>query len=129
MLAKPTDNVLPIEGSPRGGRHIGAILMDEGKLTASDAEQVLKRQRELGWRFGEAAIELNLITDNDLRQALAKQYEFPYLVSGPEGVSKELIAAWDPFHAVVEELRALRTQLLVRWFNPGAGRQIGRAHV
>jgi chain length determinant protein tyrosine kinase EpsG len=97
--------------------------MDEGKLTASDAEQVLKRQRELGWRFGEAAIELNLITDNDLRQALSKQYEFPYLVSGPEGVSKELIAAWDPFHPVVEELRTVRTQLLIRWFNPGAGRR------
>ncbi|MCD6044333.1 MAG: putative non-specific protein-tyrosine kinase EpsG-like protein, partial [Burkholderiales bacterium] len=75
------------------------------------------------WRFGEAAIELNLITDADLRQALAKQYEFPYLVSGPEGVSKELIAAWDPFHPVVEELRSVRTQLLIRWFNPGAGRR------
>ena len=82
MLAKPTDNVLSIEGASRPtGRHIGAILMDEGKLTPSDAEQVLKRQRELGWRFGEAAIELNLITDTDLREALAKQYEFPYLVS------------------------------------------------
>ncbi len=128
MLAKPTDNVLPMESVSRpagitSGRHIGAILMDEGKLSASDAEQVLKRQRELGWRFGEAAIELNLITDSDLRQALAKQYEFPYLISGPEGVSKELIAAWDPFHPVVEELRAVRTQLLVRWFNPGAGRR------
>jgi protein-tyrosine kinase len=124
MLAKTTDNVLPMEGISRNtGRNIGAILIDEGKLTASDAEQVLKRQRELGWRFGEAAIELNLITDSDLRQALAKQYEFPYLVSGPEGVSKELIAAWDPFHPVVEELRAVRTQLLIRWFNPAAGRR------
>jgi protein-tyrosine kinase len=128
MLAKPTDNVLPIEQSSRApgmapGRHLGAILMDEGKLTASDAEQVLKRQRELGWRFGEAAIELNLITDTDLRQALAKQYEFPYLVAGPEGVSKELIAAWDPFHPVVEELRAVRTQLLIRWYDPNAGRR------
>lgn len=131
MLLKPSDNVLPIEGAPRPaglatghGRHIGAILMDEGKLTASEAEQVLQRQRELGWRFGEAAIELNLITDADLRQALAKQYEFPYLVSGPEGVSRELIAAWDPFHPVVEELRAVRTQLLIRWYNPEAGRRV-----
>jgi len=123
MLVKPTDNVLPMEGARNTGRHIGAILMDEGKLTSSDAEQVLKRQRELGWRFGEAAIELNLITESDLRQALAKQYEFPYLISGPEGVSKELIAAWDPFHPVVEELRSVRTQLLIRWFNPGAGRR------
>jgi chain length determinant protein tyrosine kinase EpsG len=124
MLAKSTDNVMPLEGASRNpGRHIGAILIDEGKLTSSDAEQVLRRQRELGWRFGEAAIELNLITDADLRQALAKQYEFPYLVSGPEGVAKELIAAWDPFHPVVEELRGVRTQLLIRWFNPGAGRR------
>jgi protein-tyrosine kinase len=128
MLIKSTENVLPIEGASRPmshqARHIGAILMDEGKLTASDAEQVLARQRELGWRFGEAAIELNLITDSDLRQALAKQYEFPYLVSGPDGVSKELIAAWDPFHPVVEELRAVRTQLLIRWYNPEGGRRV-----
>jgi protein-tyrosine kinase len=131
MLANPSDNVLSIDSNSRTAgyssghpaRNIGAILIDEGKLTASDAEQVLARQRELGWRFGEAAIELNLITDTDLRQALAKQYEFPYLVSGPDGVSKELIAAWDPFHPVVEELRALRTQLLIRWHNPEAGRR------
>ena len=126
MLAKQTENVLAMDGparAPGKGRNIGAILMDEGKLTPTDAEQVLARQRELGWRFGEAAIELNLITDADLRQALAKQYEFPYLVSGPDGVSKELIAAWDPFHPVVEELRSVRTQLLIRWFNPGGGRR------
>jgi protein-tyrosine kinase len=128
MLLKPTENVLPIESQSRAlsreGRHIGAILMDEGKLTPSDAEQVLARQRELGWRFGEAAIELNLITDSDLRQALAKQYEFPYLVSGPDGVSRELVAAWDPFHPVIEELRAVRTQLLIRWYNPEGGRRV-----
>ena len=127
MLVQTTDNVLPIDGGSSmhsmSGRHIGAILIDDGKLSSADAEQVLRRQRELGWRFGEAAIELNLITDADLKQALAKQYEFPYLVSGPEGVSKELIAAWDPFHPVSEELRAVRTQLLIRWFNPGAGRR------
>ena len=123
MLVQPIDNVLPLDGSRTPARHLGAILIDEGKLTSSDADQVLKRQRELGWRFGEAAIELNLITESDLRQALAKQYEFPYLVSGPDGVSKELIAAWDPFHPVVEELRGVRTQLLIRWFNPGAGRR------
>src|SRR5258708_19628649 len=113
MLPQSTDNALPIEGSSRAigdgttrlsGRHIGAILMDEGKLTPSDAEQVLKRQRELGWRFGEAAIELNLITDADLREALAKQYEFPYLVPPPHAVSHDLPPPWPPFPPVVEHL-------------------------
>jgi protein-tyrosine kinase len=134
MLVNPNDNVLPLDGGRTVGssagfgagqpaRNIGAILVDEGKLSAADAEQVLARQRELGWRFGEAAIEQNLNSDADLRQALAKQYEFPYLAGGPEGVSKELVAAWDPFHPVVEELRAVRTQLLIRWHNPEAGRR------
>src|ERR1044072_6911000 len=126
MLLKSNENVDPLDDarSPAAtGRQIGAILMDAGQLTASDAEQVLVRQRELGWRFGEAAIELNLITVAELREARAKQYEFPYPVSGPDGVSKELIAAWDPFHPTVEELRVIRTQLLMRWFDPEAGRR------
>ena len=67
MLVQPTDNVLPIDGGsptrPMGtGRHIGSILIDEGKITSSDAEQVLKRQRELGWRFGEAAVSYTHLT-------------------------------------------------------------------
>src|SRR5688500_8611901 len=128
MLAKQIDSLLPMDSVSRpagmtSGRTIGDILIDEDKLTTPEAEQVLKRQRELGCRFGEAAIELNLITDADLRQALAKQYELPYLVSGPDGVSQELSARWDPCPPVVEELRGVRTQLLVRWFNPGAGRR------
>src|SRR5260221_3060713 len=105
MLARSTDNVLPIEGSSRlTGRHLGAILMDEGKITPSDSDQVLKRQPELGWRFGEAAIELNLITDTDLREALAKQYEFPYLVAVSVSASNERVGAWDTFYAVVDHL-------------------------
>ena len=36
---------------------------------------------------------------------------------------RSLIAAWDPFHPTVEELRVIRTQLLMRWFNPEAGRR------
>ena len=31
--------------------------------------------------------------------------------------SSELVVAWDPFHRCSEQLRALRTQLLVRWAN------------
>ena len=34
---------------------------------------------------------------------------------GDDGISDELIVASDPFHPRAEELRALRTQLLIRW--------------
>jgi len=127
MLMKKPENVLPIESSgrslTRSPRSIGAILVEEGKLSAADADQVAEQQRRLGLRFGEAALHLNFITDADLRHALATQFDFSYLQAGPEDVSRELVAAYEPFHRRVEELRTVRTQLLIRWYNPDAGRR------
>jgi len=37
-----------------------------------------------------------------------------------ETYSRKLIAAYEPFSPQVEALRALRSQLLLRWFNQGA---------
>jgi receptor protein-tyrosine kinase len=111
----------------RSDRLIGAILADEGKLTPDEIDRVVRLQKDLGIRFGEAAVQLGFITDNDVRYALAKQFDFPHLVPGVDekgGLqpSKELVAAFAPFHPRTEELRALRTQLLIRWYNPQAGR-------
>ena len=110
----------------RSDRLIGAILVEEGKLTTGEIDRVLDVQRDEGLRFGEAAVRLGLISDNDVRFALAKQYDFPHLVRDAEskGIqpSNELVAAFAPFHPRTEELRALRTQLLIRWYNPEAGR-------
>ena len=124
------ENVVPFETSRgaviRSDRLIGAILADEGKLTPDEIDRVLALQRDLGVRFGEAAVQLGFISDNDVRFALAKQFDFPHLVpeheTGGLQPSKELVAAFAPFHPRTEELRALRTQLLIRWYNPQAGR-------
>ena len=121
---KAQENVLPID-SPgrlvRTNRNVGTILVDEGKLTAAEAEKVMLLQQSHGMRFGEAAMHLRLINEDDLRRALAKQYDFHYLEAGTEDVSREVLAAFNPYHARVEEMRALRTQLLIRWYNPQTG--------
>jgi chain length determinant protein tyrosine kinase EpsG len=113
------ENVLPIDGLGRAveryDRRIGSILAEEGKLGTEGIEQVMELQQSNGLRFGEAAIRLGLITEDDLRCAVAKQYDLPHLVPGNENVSRELVVAYDPFHPRAEELRALRTQLLMRW--------------
>ncbi|HXF80971.1 MAG TPA: chain length determinant protein tyrosine kinase EpsG [Usitatibacter sp.] len=122
------ENVVPFEAQRatilRSDRLIGAILVEDGKLTASEVENVLELQRSQGMRFGEAAVRLGYITDNDVRFALAKQYDFPHLVQDIQAKghqpSTELVAAFAPFHPRTEELRALRTQLLIRWYNPQA---------
>jgi chain length determinant protein tyrosine kinase EpsG len=100
------------------GRSIGAILIDSGKLTPAGAEQILHAQKELGLHFGEAAIQLGLVTAQDIQAALAKQYDYPYLLKGEYAgeVSEELIAAYQPFSHQVEILRGIRSQLMLRWF-------------
>src|SRR5262245_34809010 len=119
MPTTTRENVLPIEGSGRVlehyGRRIGSILTEEGKLRAEDIERVMGLQETNGLRFGEAALLLGLITEDDLRCAVAKQYDLPHLVPGSESISRELVVAYEPFHPRAEELRVLRTQLLMRW--------------
>lgn len=110
----------PTPAMPRqGDSSIGALLLESGKITPENAERVLRMQRELGIRFGEAAQRLGLITEGDIQQILARQFDYPYLQPGEGGYSAHLLAAYQPFSAQVEALRALRSQLMLRWFARG----------
>ncbi|MCG3186146.1 MAG: hypothetical protein IOMNBAOH_00700 [Rhodocyclaceae bacterium] len=101
------------------GRAIGAILIDAGRLKPDDAERILRAQSERGMLFGDAAKSLGLLTDQDVEFALSRQFDYPYLRQGESRLSEELVAAYTPFSAPVEALRSLRSQLLLRWFDPG----------
>ena len=125
---------------PRANRTIGAILMDAGLLSADDAEQIVRLQRQNNLRFGEAAIKLGLLTEADIQHALARQFDYAYLrLSDHKAVSEEVIAAYQPFSSQVEQLRAVRSQLILRWFDKreerqvlavvGVGRGDGRSHL
>lgn len=99
-------------------RSIGAILIDAGRLTPSDAERVINFQRQSSLRFGEAGIELGLISESDVLYALSLQFNYPYLQPGPDQpISAEVVAAYRPFSPEGEGLRALRSQLQLRWFD------------
>lgn len=105
--------------NPAREENIGSLLLDMGKLTAEDAERVLRLQKIEGMRFGDAAQKLGLITEEDIRQVLSMQFDYPYLQPGQGNFDPELVAAYQPFSAQVEALRALRSQLLLRWFSEG----------
>jgi protein-tyrosine kinase len=100
------------------GRSIGAILVDSGRLSAQDAEKILGLQAEAGLRFGEAGIQLGLITESDILFALSLQFNHPYLQPGVKlGLSEKLVAAYRPFSTEGEQIRTLRSQLQMRWFD------------
>ncbi|MCB1959194.1 MAG: chain length determinant protein tyrosine kinase EpsG [Rhodocyclaceae bacterium] len=120
-VADPLDTAEPVAvARPEGDRSIGALLIDAGKLKAEDAERVLRLQREQGLRFGDAAKSLGLITDADIEQALLRQFDYPYLTTGQSAVHASVVAAYQPFSPQVEALRALRSQLMLRWFDSSA---------
>ena len=114
-VTNPAVAVLP----QKGDSSIGGLLLESGKITPENAERVLRTQKELGIRFGEAAIRLGLITDEDIQQVLARQFDYAYLQRGTGNFSDKLIAAYQPFGPQVETLRAIRSQLMLRWFARG----------
>jgi protein-tyrosine kinase len=104
-------------------RSIGAILVDAGVISKDDALRVIALQREQKIRFGEAAIQLKLISEGDIRYALSYQYEYAYLPrSSGKSTHPELVAAYVPFSHEVDQLRAIRSQLKLRWLDKCTGR-------
>ena len=98
---------------------IGKLLFEAGRLTAEDAERVVEFQRVNNLRFGEAALALGLINQDDIQFALARQFDSPYLAPGQTSFSSDLVAAYSPNAPEAEAFRILRTQVLLRWFNAG----------
>jgi chain length determinant protein tyrosine kinase EpsG len=117
-MNSPILSAVPAEHNLAESR-MGALLLDSGKLTPENAERVLRTQKELGLRFGEAAVRLGLVSEDDIQQALARQFAYPYLQKGQANLSPRLVAAYEPFAPQVESLRAIRSQLMLRWFARG----------
>jgi len=113
VVAAPTSKA----AVTRPARSLGAILVDSGALKIEDVERILRLQREKGLRFGDAALRLRLLKKSDIDYALSRQFDFAYLLPGQSTVDDEVVAAYAPFTPQVEALRALRSQLILRWFD------------
>jgi protein-tyrosine kinase len=113
-------NIQSLQHKSLNPRSIGAILVDAGKLSAADAEKIIREQKQSNLRFGDAAFKLGLLNQDDIQFALARQFDYPYLDQRDKSISEEVVAAFNPFLPIVEQLRALRTQLMLRWFDVDA---------
>lgn len=99
-------------------RVFGAILMEQGRLTSQEVEDIQLHASAHGLRFGDAAVQLKLLTPDDIEFALAQQYNYPTIPRGGQnGVADDVVAAYQPQSELVEPLRALRTQITLRWLN------------
>lgn len=99
--------------------NIGKVLFDKGIITIEQAEKIIQYQRKNKVKFGEAAVELGYLSHEDVQQALADQFDYSYLQVGQSAISEEVISAYQPFSHYAEEIRGLRSQILLRWLSAG----------
>jgi len=109
--------VAPIDDA--GNKVLGLTLVDQGKIKPSSINKILEYSQKNGLRFGESAVKLGLIKQSALDEALAAHFNFPYLDKKSNKISKELVAAYDPFSQKGEALRTLRSQLILHWLSEG----------
>lgn len=105
-------------------RSIGDILVVSGRLSPVELQRILDSQAKNHTPFGETAISLQLLTKDDIDQALSQQFNYAYLSPTDTRLSPELVAAYQPFGLASENLRAVRSQLMLRWFNGDSARKV-----
>lgn len=104
-------------------RPIGDLIRDARNLSAAEVEKVLSYQRQHGVRFGEAAVTLGLASPDDVLNALAQQFHYPLANAERRIASPELITLLQPFSIQAEAVRAVRSQVTMRWNRPDSARQ------
>lgn len=110
--------ITPLRNATRSSpRSIGDILVATGRLSAENAARILERQQQDNSQFGDAALALKLLTKGDIDFALSQQFGYAYLGEQDTSLSPDLVAAYKPFSHVGENLRAVRSQLILRWFD------------
>lgn len=118
---------------------IGQLLVDQGAITPAEVDKVLEKQAKSDKLFGEIAQSMGFISRTQLDQALARQFNSPFLpVEQTQTISSRVVAAHKPRSEFVEAMRALRMQLSRRWFDEperrclavcGVGNDEGRSYV
>jgi protein-tyrosine kinase len=112
------DGSIPEVTRDRSGA-IGAILVEQGRLSPEEVEEIQQFAVKNRLRFGDAALKLQLLTKDDIDQAIAQQFKYPILSRGGEhGVADDVVAAYLPQSQMIEPLRVLRSQISLRWANP-----------
>lgn len=95
------------------GSSIGRILLQAGRLSEQDRNRIVALQSKEQILFGDAAMVLGILSEEDVRWALASQYSYPVVASDDTSLSRELLVVHDPFSPQVETFRTIRSGLLL----------------
>ena len=91
---------------------IGDYFIESGRLDSADIDAIIRKQMASNLRFGDAAVALGLLRDDEVQQALSKQYHYP--IGSADAALAGFPIAYAPHTPEAEAIRKIRTQLLLR---------------
>lgn len=102
-------------------RLIGALLDAEAGLGADKVKQILDYARTRGLRFGEAAVAIGLVSQEQVLRALSAQFGYAYSSEERRQLLPELVGLNQPFSMQAEAFREIRSQLMARLYTDSVG--------
>jgi chain length determinant protein tyrosine kinase EpsG len=93
---------------------MGARFIEAGLLTEAQVTRVVELQASAGIRFGEAAVRLGLLTEQNVQAVLSEQFNYATALVPSEHLDKSLDIALMPFGLEAESIRQIRAELSIR---------------
>lgn len=93
---------------------MGARFIEAGLLTHEQVARVVRLQNVAHIRFGEAAVRLNLLTEQNVQAVLSEQFNYATALVPTDSVDKSLEIALAPFGMEAEAIRQIRAELSIR---------------
>lgn len=122
-----SDDEISVFGDPGASREVsaeemmgrmGQAFVNANKLSQEEVTRIIQLQRRGKIRFGEAAIKLGLLTEADIHEVLAQQFNYETVARHPRGgnkkISRRLLIAHSPYSAEAEAIRRFRSEILLR---------------
>ncbi len=102
-------------------RLIGALLDAKAALGAEKVQQILEFSQAQGLRFGEAAVALGMVSQDQVLHALSEQFGYSYSSEDRRQLMPELVGLNQPFSMQAEAFREIRSQIMARVYSGNAG--------
>lgn len=111
MNAPQSQPVAP--AAPATGK-IGERFVRAGLLTPAQVDQAVALQQAESIRFGEAAIRLGFLTEQDVQAVLSDQFNYATARADPRSIDASLAIAHRSFGVEAEAIRRIRAELSIR---------------
>lgn len=111
-MANETQSTRPAPSN--NADQMGSRFIEAGLLTAAQVERVVELQKVGNLRFGEAAVRLGLLTEQNVQMVLSEQFNYATALVPSDSLDKSLDIALSPFGIEAEAIRQIRAELSIR---------------